>query len=330
MKNSQWKTIDKHNVVIPLYEGQQPILVTGSHRSGSTWVGNMLALSSEVQYVPELFKPNGLLRHHQLLPYWFQYFEKDEGELFARKITRVFGGKFSIFEAFSLLNPDGKFDLRNSPARLRFYRDCKRNRIWNRHLRPLLKDPIALFSAEWLADNFNSQNIVLIRHPAAFVSSLLRLNWRFDFRNFENQSGLIEKYLAPFDKRIQEMSGDFLEEACLLWSCLHFVIHQYQKKHSNWVFLRHEDISRNPELEFKKIFQKININFTETIQQEIVKFSGPKNPKEVEKSGQIHQLKRDSRSNIKNWKERLTSEQTERVWELTKDVSKYFYNEQDW
>lgn len=41
--------------------------------------------------------------------------------------------------------------------------------------RPLVKDPFALFSAEWFADNFDAEVIVIVRHPAAVVSSIKRL-----------------------------------------------------------------------------------------------------------------------------------------------------------
>ncbi len=309
----------------------RPILVSGSHRSGSTWVGNMIALSPEVQYVPESFKPNGLLRHHRLLSNWFQQFEMGESGRFAERLDRVFRGKFSIFEALSLFNPEGRFDLLNSPARLKFYRDCKWNYLTGRwNLRPLLKDPIALFSAEWLSQDFDSQNIILIRHPAAFVSSLLRLNWRFDFQNFLNQPRVMEKIIAPFEEKIRNFSGDFLEEACLLWSCLHFVIQKYREIYPNWIFIRHEDISRNPLAEFERLFQKLDVDFSVEIRREVMKFSASENPKEVQKSGQIHQLKRDSRANIKNWKRRLTIEQIERIRKLTSEVSDVFYGEDDW
>ena len=92
----------------------RPILVTGSHRSGSTWVGNMIALSPEIQYIPETFKPNGLLRHHRLLDYWFQRFEENEGLKFAKKMDIIFECKYSFFEALSIFNPEGKFNFINS------------------------------------------------------------------------------------------------------------------------------------------------------------------------------------------------------------------------
>ena len=34
-----------------------PILVTGAHRSGTTWVGKMLALAPGIGYVHEPFSP---------------------------------------------------------------------------------------------------------------------------------------------------------------------------------------------------------------------------------------------------------------------------------
>ena len=45
----------------------------------------------------------------------------------------------------------------------------------------LLKDPIALLSAPWLARRFGYRPLVVVRHPAGFVSSLVRVGWRVRF-----------------------------------------------------------------------------------------------------------------------------------------------------
>ena len=39
---------------------------------------------------------------------------------------------------------------------------------------PLIKDPIAIFSADWLADKYDMNVVVLSRHPLGFISSLLK------------------------------------------------------------------------------------------------------------------------------------------------------------
>lgn len=37
---------------------KRPILVNGSHSSGSTWVGRMISLSPKVGYIGEIFNLN--------------------------------------------------------------------------------------------------------------------------------------------------------------------------------------------------------------------------------------------------------------------------------
>src|SRR4029453_10926731 len=57
---------------------RRPLLVTGAHRSGTTWVGRMIDLSPEGGYINEPFNP-----HHQpgicgcRFPLWFQYVNRD-------------------------------------------------------------------------------------------------------------------------------------------------------------------------------------------------------------------------------------------------------------
>jgi hypothetical protein len=115
--------------------------------------------------------------------------------------------------------------------------------------RPLVKDPIALLSAEWLADTFGMQVIVLIRHPAAFTASLLRLDWRFDFANFASQPALLDHDLAPFAAEIEAAARHRLDpvaEAGLLWRCLYATVDRYRRERPDWLFLRHEDVSARP------------------------------------------------------------------------------------
>jgi LPS sulfotransferase NodH len=47
----------------PVRVQQRPILVTGAHRSGTTWVGKMLALAAGTGYAHEPSSPLLHLRH---------------------------------------------------------------------------------------------------------------------------------------------------------------------------------------------------------------------------------------------------------------------------
>ena len=54
----------------------KPILVSGSHRSGSTWVGKTIALSNKVRYVHEPFNIQ-MDVHNAPFKYWFQYLSEN-------------------------------------------------------------------------------------------------------------------------------------------------------------------------------------------------------------------------------------------------------------
>jgi len=309
----------------------KPILITGSHRSGTTWVGNIISSSSKIQYIPDTFAPNGLLRQNQLFDIWYKHVPSSNNPTIYNRLQKLFDFNYTITEALHLKDDRGKFNYRNTPARLTFYKEISMNKILGRNnLIPLLKDPIALFSAEWLYQNFYTNNIVLIRHPAAFVSSLIRMNWRFDFKNFLNQPYLMENYLSRYSNNMKSKNLDIVMEGCILWNCIHIIIWDFKKKYPEWIYKRHEDLSLNPMGEFEDIFTKIHVDFTSVVKEKIESTTSIYNPKEVEKEGKIHQLRRDSKANIKNWQNRLTKDQIIAIRKLTEEISHHFYKDEDW
>jgi hypothetical protein len=307
-----------------------PILVTGSHRSGTTWVGKTISFSNQVQYIPDTFAPNGTIRKQKLFDVWFKYLNESNDQKYYWRLKRLFQFQYSLQEALHLKDDAGKFDYRNTPARLQFYRDIQYNKLLKKSPRPLLKDPIAIFSAEWIHHNFQSQNIILIRHPAAFVSSLIRMNWRFDFRNFTRQPRLMGKYFTSLKKHLSNPPTDPIIEGSLLWICIHIVIKEYQIKYPHWFYCKHEDLSADPIAKFQAIFQWLRLDFTEKIRRKISLMTASSNPAEVQKAGRIHQLKRNSKANIKIWKSRLTTEEINTIREWTEPVAHAFYSDDDW
>ena len=55
-----------------------------------------------------------------------------------------------------------------------------------------------------------------------------------------------------------------------------------------------------------------------------------KNTGEVTNQKQIHQLQRDSKANIKNWKKRLSADQIAVIREMTAEIAVNFYSDEDW
>jgi Sulfotransferase family len=304
---------------------QKPIPVTGSYRCGITWVGKMIATSPSVGYIHEPFNP--LLRpgiFTAKIPNWFMYVTEENETPFYKPLKNTLAFRFSVSaELPELRSP--RLVGRMAKNWYNFYRNRSHHAI------PLMKDPIALFSSEWLAQRFEMRVIMLIRHPAAFASSLRRLNWGHDFSGFLQQPLLMRDHLAPFANEIEAFAKnkqDILDQAILLWRMMHHVMLKYQAAHSDWLYLRHEDISADPLQHFTHIFKHLKLDFTEQIKTTIEDYTNSSNPSDAQKGHIL--TKRDSKSNIKSWKKKLSEAEITHIRTKVEDISHWFYSDSDW
>lgn len=196
---------------------------------------------------------------------------------------------------------------------------CRKYRREGR--RALLKDPIALFSAEWIAQTFGAQVVVLIRHPAAFVSSLIKADWRHPFEDFLNQPQLMEHHLEPFRFDMERVldGGGIVKEGTLLWRVTHHMIQKYRQSHPGWLFVRHEDLSRDPEHGFACIYEYLGLQYTAAAQETVRAYTRRGNRAEREQGSGPAVAKLDSRQNIGRWRQRLTPQQIATIREGSAD-----------
>lgn len=305
---------------------KQPILITGSHRSGTTWVGKILSTSPNIGYIHEPFniestRPGISGRKFEN---WFQYVTPENEDLYYPVLKRTLEFKYHLaseLQAIRSMRDVGRFF--RDYSRFCFYRLMKK--------RPLMKDPIALMSAEWLAERFNMKVIIMIRHPAAFVSSLKRKNWQFDFNHFLRQPLLMRDLLSPFEEQIKAYAAHpphIIDQGILLWKIFHHVIYHFQQKHPDWLFVRHEDLSWEPIKGFKQILDYIQEPFDRKMEKIIEDYTGSSNPEDVISSEES--FKRNSRANIFNWKKRLSPEEILHIKEGVSSSWNLFYTNEEW
>jgi Sulfotransferase family len=302
-----------------------PILVTGSHRSGTTWVGKML-LRSGMAYVQEQFNPQRYPGWPGFrLPHWYLYVCKENEGPYVEAFERVLALRFPLGEGIP--------NVRSPRAAGRLAREWYRG-AWGRlrGARVLVKDPIALFSSDWLAERFGMAVVVMIRHPAAFAGSLKKLDWRFDFRNWAGQPLLLRDHLAPFEERIREFAArppDLIEQAILMWNGIHHAIAGYRNRRPDWVFVKHEDLAEGPVDGFRDIAARLDVPWTERLRRAVARHSGGGNPAEVP-TWRHQSVRRDSRATSRTWLHRLTEEERARVRSGTEEVARRFYSDSDW
>lgn len=306
----------------------KPILVTGSPRSGTTWAGRILATAPETYYIHEPFNPVVNLHKYglpRLFDGYFTYINEENELRYHATIEDLLEGKFKL--RYGIADVRSISDFRRT---LRRYREFRQGRKLS--LVPVIKDPIALLSADWLSHHFDINVLVMIRHPAAVVASMTRLEWgAFPGRWALPQRRLMKDLLGPFEeqlKKLEKKECDIIEHNAVLWKILHYVISFYRKKHDHWIFLRHVDISRNPAANFEKIYESFSLTLTDSVKNTIEEYSSKSNPSEA--CGKEKPLQLNSEANIHNWKRKLTSSEIQRIRDLVEDVSCEFYSDDDW
>jgi hypothetical protein len=149
------------------------ILVTGSHRSGTTWIGRTVSQHSAINYIQEPFNvdyPNqdvGLK-----LNTWFTDYQSSCQK---NEIKRKFDSLLRANPLLRSLCINRNLGLHPS-APYRYFRLLYHNMIKRQFL---LKDPIALMSAGWLYERYDLYVICMIRNPFGFVGSLKKAGWDF-------------------------------------------------------------------------------------------------------------------------------------------------------
>ena len=220
--------------VNPNSDLSKSILVAGAARSGTTWLGDLIAAHIPCRILFEPFNPD-------LVPQYggFQYFqymrlgaENPEFYDFAR---RVFAG-----------------EIRNR------WIDRQNERIHSEYR--LIKEIRINLALKWLHDHFPEVPILfLIRHPGAVVASRMELGWDTDgdIEPFLSQPDLMADHLAPYRDLIKN-AKTVEEKHAVIWSMSNLVpLKQFE--HGELQTVYYENLCTQPEIELSAIFSFIGV-----------------------------------------------------------------------
>lgn len=302
----------------------RPILVTGAHRSGTTWVGKMLAAADEVAYISEplnVWHRPGVFRAP--VKRWYTYITVENEAEYLPAFRELLNFDYHLWAEIRAIRSRKDF--------LRLIRDFHIFFLGSIHgERPLLKDPFAVFSTPWFAERLNCQVVITVRHPAAFASSLKRLGWSFDFRDLLAQPLLMRDHLEADREAMEALpADDIIGQAALLWRLIYRVVQRTSSLHPDFLVIRHEDLSLNPLDGFRQLYQSLDLEFTRRVEKTILSSSSSENPAELSKK-KTHSVKLDSRANLDNWKKRLTAAEIERIRQMTDGIWQLYYSDHDW
>ncbi len=282
-----------------------PILVTGAHRSGSSWVGEVICYSHEVEFIWEPFSFNyypPLVKTRP--PCWFLYITE------GHPLESVWRDNIETICRF-------EYGLAHHLRFVRSVRDlAKVLRDWNRFQRkkarkaiPLLKDPISLFSSRWLERQFGAKVVVTVRHPCAFADSLIRPGWMFHWHNLLEQEQLMADYLSQYQDLMERYKADgcdLIDTSILLWNIFYGFVDEQVRQGANWFVIRHEDAVNQPQNKFREIYDWLGLGWTDEVDNRV---------------STMHKM------DTLKWQKNLPQDSIERVLSGTADVRQRFYQD---
>ena len=284
----------------------RPILVTGMHRSGTTWLGRMLCASGKLIDVQEpLNVRNRLTILKSRVPIWYAYISDSNEETYLRAYRDAV--EFRAHPIRDLVRI--RFGLHRSPLRVsRRWGSFVLGRAQRRRL--LIKDPFAVFSIPWFGQRLDSQIVVTVRHPAAVVSSLKERGWPFDFGDLLRQPNLMAERLGRYEHEMTaalEQPDDVIGQGSLLWRIVYESVSEHQELGLDLHVVRHEDLTSDPEREYAALYRRLDLPFTDRVRRTVAHSASPA-----------------------GWRPRLTSDEVARIRALTEEVWPRFYGNADW
>jgi hypothetical protein len=268
--------------VNPARDLDRSILVAGTGRSGTTWLGDLITSQISCRVMFEPFNPD-LVSEYSGYNY-FQYMRPaDEDQVLHEFARKVLSG-----------------EIRNR------WVDHKNEQIFPEYR--IIKEIRANLLLKWLHDRFPEVPILFImRHPCAVVLSRMELGWATDadIEPFLSQPDLVTDHLASHLELIRNARTD-VEKHAIIW-CVSNLIPLKQFEPGSLKIVYYEKLCTQPEIELSTILDLIGKERRQLLSE---KFDRPSQTTR-ETSAVV-----TGADKISSWKRKLDASQIERILDI--------------
>ena len=167
-----------------------------------------------------------------------------------------------------------------------------------RDRRLLVKSVHAVLALDWLAEEFEIDVLVLLRHPGNVLSSWLALNLNEQFIRLEENPAVRTRLLNSWT--VPAPGPDPIERMIFTIGVLSTALEAAASRHPRWLIRTHEQLCSNPVAEFKKLYADLGLKWSEAVERFLVGNDRP---------GEGFLTQRVAAELPDNWKRRLTSHQ---------------------
>lgn len=270
------------------------ILVAGTARSGTTWLGDLIASQISCRVMFEPFHPE-LVKEYQAFHY-FQYMrpagKNNKLHVFAQ---RVFTGQIR----------DRWIDRQNESIFPKYR---------------LIKEIRANLMLKWLHENFPEVTaLLLLRHPCAVVQSRMQLGWATDrdIEPFLLQPELVSDHLSDHLDMIRSAKTEE-EKHAIIW-CVSNLVPLKQFLPGDVKIVYYENLLVQPEVELTAIFEYLGQDYDPSLLERM----GRPSQTTIVTSAVVSGANKTS-----YWKKALTPAQIERILKIVREFGLgHLYND---
>lgn len=313
---------------------RSPIYVTGLPRSGTTFLATILSLPSSVRPIGEALDHAIGVDHHYPYPSTRNRLGERYDEVLEKVLTYRKVHRYRIGRRHPSLRGWVRH-LLGSRGTLHYWR-AGVEELLGREPRLLLKEPHgALLTTSAVAQGCKA--VVLVRHPAAQVTSKVQMGWTGPNSrpsSLLEQPDLVEAHLDWLPAFLSDSDLTTVEELGLMWRCIYEALFDQLAELPSLDDVRlvtHEQLCLDPLGTFEQLFDHLDLPFAEEVEDEIVASTSSQNPVDrTSRDAHEHGHRRDSRSLAWRWKSRIEAEDLERLRAVTAPIADRFYGEGAW
>lgn len=279
----QYRRLARHSYFDPA----RALVISGDPRGGTTWLAETLSFLPGTALLWEPLAISQVEKFKRLGFSWRQYIPENEQWPEARKaFTELFSGK--------LLSP--YLCRSTSPAQIRdaqflLVKFCRASQL-----------------LPWLTREYQFINcpIYLVRHPCAVVASQLRQGgWNRVKPELKSPRGSYKFFYDEHEDFFRTI--DTVEKRmAAIWCLCNGIPLNHSENNKRWITITYESLLSDPESQFRRIEQRWNVAFPDSVYQNVTK------PSTSTVAGSPVEFGKKTEQ-LRYWKKHLTDKQIENI-----------------
>ena len=292
------------------------ILVTGTPRSATTTVGDMLGAAPGAG---SLYEPMNFHAGDRCIGHYFEVPGQDNftNEIFDDLVERMrrldLDLKPGVWPEDRGLRRVGKYLVggrtRTSHMALKL-KPGVRTLIW--------KDPLAAFAATRAARVHRIPVVVTLRSPHAVAASFKRMKWGFNVKEITRRiQALGSDGTYAFDHLDL---ADHTVNAAVLWRLVYGSLAKAAEGDERIVFVDTDRLLADPQGQYRKLYNRLGLQFTSRVERRIEKVYAPAPSGAEIPAGHAHTKSRDVSTANTYWRKMLSEKEIDLISKIVAPV----------